>query len=308
MHDAHRAFLVSFALALSAGALACSGGGNAPANAPSTDPSSAGASDAGGAPAVDAASCPMIVVPQPTGSQAFHSLSASVVDTSGAVVSDVPVTVCGFDLCLSGQVSADGSVHVANSEADHPLEHPAFKLGDGVTFAELAYPLPDQTDLALGKTVAVRLPAPAEGAPLVAGASARQGDVVLTMQPGTAIGIDILVYPPDAQGLRVVSVPLVNGPLAIDPSQHLEAVYAMAPQGTTFCPPAALDLPNAPKWSAGTAVEILAHGVDLEQRWAPYAGWAVVANAVVSDDGLRIRTPAGEGLPILSAIGVRKKP
>jgi hypothetical protein len=256
---------------------------------------------------MDAASCAAIPLPPPQGSQAFHSLGATLVDETGAPQADAPVTVCGFDLCLHGKVDSTGAARVANADGDPPLQHPAFKIGDGITFAELAYPLPDQSEVDVGTTVAVRLPSAAEGAALAPGASATSNGVTVTLAPGAAIGFDTLTYGPNARGLRAQPIPLGKPPLAIDPAARIELAYALVPQGTTFCPPAALDLPNTPAWPAGTAVEILAHGIDLEQPWAPYGGWAVVATASVSADGSRIQTPPGGGIPVLATVGLRRK-
>jgi hypothetical protein len=255
---------------------------------------------------VDAASCAVTPLDAPTTTQAFHALSATIVAPSGAALPDAAVTVCGFDVCLIGKVDAAGAATVTNASGS-PMTRPAFKIGDGRTLAELAYPLDDHADFTLGKTVAIPLPDFGAGVALVAGQSATMGDVTMTIAPGAALTFDALLYGKEERGLRVAPIALDHAPLAIDPSARIELAYALAPQGTTFCPPAALDVANVPGWPAGSAVEVLVHGIDLAQRWAPYAGWAVVAPARVTDDARRIRTEAGAGLPVLGAIGLRRK-
>jgi hypothetical protein len=255
---------------------------------------------------VDAAACTRAPAPAPQGAQAFRSLAAAIVDPGGDAVPDAPITVCGFDACLTGKVDAKGSATVTNATGTL-LTRPAFKIGDGLTIAELAYPLGDRADFDFGTTVAIPLPDFAEGVPLAAGASATMAGVTLTIAPGAAVGFDPLLYAPDQRGLRVAPIPLDPPPLAIDPGQNIALAYALTPQGTTFCPAASLDLPNRPGWPAGTEVEILVHGIDLEQRWAPYAGWAVVSPGRVSGDAQRIVTAPGAGVPVLGAIGIRRK-
>jgi hypothetical protein len=285
---------------------------NAPSPGVTPQPSSESPRDAG-APsedaaqgAVDAASCATNPLPAPQGTQAFHSLTASLVDEHGAAQPDVPLTVCGFDVCLNGKVDDAGAARVQNADGGPPMQHPALKIGEGMTFAELAYPLPDHADFDLGTTVAVPLPSAADGVAFAAGSTVTSGDVTLTLAPDTVIAFDLLTYPPDARGLRAKAISLAKAPLAIDPAARLELAYAIVPQGTTFCPPASLELPNSLGWPAGTDVEFLAHGVDLEQRWAPYGGWAVVTTGNVTSDGKRIATAPGHGVPGLFALGVRR--
>jgi hypothetical protein len=268
-----------------------------------------GAGDAGGteAPAPRASTCTATAAPEPTATQAFQSLTARLVDPSGAPATDAPVSVCGFDLCLVGQVDSDGTARVVNAPSGPPLRGPALKIGDGLAFAELAFPLPEQAVLDLGTAVAIRLPDVAQGVPLSPGATATAAGVTLTVAPGAAVTFDAIAYPPDQRGLRAAPIALARPPLAVEPATRIELAYALVPQGTTFCPPAALDLPNTPAWPVATDVEVLVHGVDLAQSWAPYGGWAVVATGRVSDDGARIRTAAGSGLPVLSTIGVRRR-
>jgi hypothetical protein len=289
----------AWALAL----LACSAAPPSSASPPDAGSEGATDTDSGAAPGA----CAATPRPPPTATQSFQSLTAKLVTQLGAPAPTAPVTVCGFDLCITGQVDASGAAHVANAASAPPLLGPALKIGDGLAFAELAYPLPDEPVLDVGTTVAIALADPSRGASLAPGASATAGDVTVVVAPGAEITFDAITYPPDERGLRAAPIPLASPPLAIPASARIELAYALAPQGTTFCPPASLDVANVPAWPAGTAVEVLVHGVDLAQRWAPYAGWAVVATASVSDDGARIRSDPGSGLPVLGAIGLRHK-
>jgi hypothetical protein len=65
-------------------------------------------------------------------------------------------------------------------------------------------------------------------------------------------------------------------------------------------------LPNSAGWQPGTEVEFFLHGLDIEERYAPYGGFAQFAEGEVAADGTSIVTTQG-GLPLLSLVGVRRK-
>lgn len=214
------------------------------------------------------------------------------------------VNVCSFDLCIPGKVDEAGAAKVQNTLTGPGLRRPALTIGDGRSFLEIAYPLADAADQALGPVVAIRLPPVAQGVPIVTGGSTTAGGVTLVTASDTRVDHDELSYAPDQRGLRAVT--LAEVPAAIDPAEHLELIVGLAPQGTTFCPAASASFPNSRGWPAGTDVEILVQGVDLEQRFAPYGGWAKVSNARVTADGKAIVTSPGEGLPVLTVVGLRR--
>ena len=100
---------------------------------------------------------------------------------------------------------------------------------------------------------------------------------------------------------------LVGRPVpGLDAGAGLDAIFALAPVGAVVCPPATLELPNTPGYPAGSEVELLIHGADVEEEWAPYGLWRVVATGRVDDAGERIATIDG-GLPVISAVGVRAR-
>jgi hypothetical protein len=236
--------------------------------------------------------------------QRIGAVSATLLDTSGAPANDLLVQVCGLDLCVNGNTQPSGSASVS---VQAQIKKPAFKYGTGTDFARLAFPLPNAEDIALGTVTAVKLPSFADGAPLVPGKSATSGGVTLELDARTTIDFDSLVYPEASeQTLRVTRILAEHNVQAIDKTLGLDLVFAAAPVETAFCPPAKLSVVNELQWDAGTPVEVFIHGVSVEEQWAPYAGWAKVAEGVVSADGARIETPNG-GLPLLSTFGIRKK-
>jgi hypothetical protein len=85
----------------------------------------------------------------------------------------------------------------------------------------------------------------------------------------------------------------------------LDIVIGTTPKAR-FCPPAALTVPNSLEWPPGTRVEIHHQGVEVDQEWAPYGGWAQVATATVTSDGASILTDADSGIPELGLLGLRR--
>jgi hypothetical protein len=232
--------------------------------------------------------------------QMIASVAATITDVSGAPISDLQVSVTGIDISFPGKTAADGTVTVSPNKN---LKAPAFRYGDGLTYARLLAPLRNPSST-LPSLVTAKFPA--TGAPLAAGASATSGDLTLTIAAGASVLIDELDYDTaDKQALRAVTLPIarlgdVTGGLAFD------LVIAAAPADTFFCPPAAVSVPNTLGWPAGTKVEFLILGGDVSQTWARWGGWAKVSDGQVSDDGASIVTAPGGGLPVLDVIGIRK--
>jgi hypothetical protein len=112
-------------------------------------------------------------------------------------------------------------------------------------------------------------------------------------------------YPEDAdRTFRAAELPLELAPPGLDAGEELDAIFALAPTDATVCPPASIELPNTPGYDAGSEVDILIHGTDVDEGWAPYGGWRVVATGRVDDAGERIETIEG-GLPVIANVGVR---
>ena len=244
---------------------------------------------------------------EPVEAQELASVSATLLDVDGDPVADEVFFVCGVDLCSPpARTGKDGRVTVAPAT---PLveKKPAAKFGEGILTPRFAVLLPRETVIDLGVVHTVRLPALSSGAPLVAGAEATSGGLTLLPSAGTQIKIDQLTYESaEEQSFRAVRLPLDRAPELIDASVGLEVVYGAAPVETRFCPPAKLRIENTEGWAPNTDVEVLLHGVAIEEDFAPYGGWAKVSDARVSADGATIETTS-PGLPVLGAIGLRRK-
>lgn len=236
--------------------------------------------------------------------QRVTAVSAQLVDLDDQPLGLEFVQVCGTDICIQGKSTESGKVLVSPGQ---DMTLPAFKFGEGKTSPRFARLLPNQPNIDFGVVHSVRLPPFGEGAPLVAGKSASAGGLTLTPAASSAIKIDKLTFgEAEEQALRAVQVPIAQATDLIDESLGLELLYAATPTSTQFCPPAALAIENSEGWEPGTAVEVLLHGVEIDEEWAPYGGWAKVSEAVVSDDGTQIETTE-PGLPLLGVLGFRRK-
>jgi hypothetical protein len=229
-------------------------------------------------------------------------VQALIHDPSGATVPQLPIQVCGTDQCTYGSTDAAGKVDVV---LEAKLILPAFKYGDGFDFAELAIQLAaGKQDL--GELVALPLPGYADGAAFPKSGEIRNGDVTLSIDSKTRVVHDTLSYDASELVFRSVPIPVSDSRKALDPSFGFELAYALAPLGTTFCPPAHLSLKNTLHWVAGAAVEVFVQGLNADEEWAPYGTWVKVADGRVSADAATIDTTSG-GITVLSSIAVRLK-
>ena len=296
------------------GAGAAGGGGTAGGTG------AAGQSGAGGA-----ASCaPRASYGGGETSMAGASVTASIVDETGAPVAGQPTYICGLDIC-SAPAATDSAGHVS-IHTTLTMKKPAFKYGDGVSYAELSVPLTTATTdfTAGGKVLALGKLAGKPGAPLAPGSSATSGDVTIAVPLGATVGIDTLVYDTaDSQMFRAVGIPLNNVGPVLDPVEVAGApadfslLYGVGPAETSLCPSAKISvaLPHATAatandlgWLPGTAVEFWVTTTDTAQTYAPYAGWAKMSDGIVSADGSRATTLDGalEGFVFLESFAIRK--
>jgi len=238
-------------------------------------------------------------------SEAFtvEQVGASLRVPSGEPAANLPVQVCGINICKNYNASASGVLNVAPHES---MVLPALKYGDGFDFAELAVPL-TQAKQDLGELVALPLPPFSEGAKFPKSGALSNGDLTLHLASNGSFEHDILTYSDESERVfRSVSVPIAESLQALPSDLGFELAYGVAPLGTTFCPAAQLSLKNTLDWAPGSEVEVFVQGLDVTEKWAPYGTWQLVAEARVSSDGKSIDTTSG-GIPILSSIALRRK-
>ena len=232
-----------------------------------------------------------------------EQVGASLRVPSGAAAANLPVQVCGINICKNYNANASGVLNVAPHES---MVLPALKYGDGFDFAELAVPL-TQAKQDLGELVALPLPPFSEGAKFPKSGALSHGDLTLHLASNGNFEHDILTYSDESERVfRSVPVPIAESLQAMPSDLGFELAYGLAPLGTTFCPAAQLSLKNTLAWDPGSEVEVFVQGLDVAENWAPYGSWQLVAEARVSSDGKSIDTTSG-GIPILSSIALRRK-
>jgi hypothetical protein len=236
-------------------------------------------------------------------------VAATVVDENGIPVPHMLAQACGINLCINGTTDDNGLVVIdTNSEE----QKPAFKYGDGKTHAKFALALSGASpiDVDLGEQRTVTFDAPSSGAELAPGKTASSQGVELRL-PADANPVKPDPFDfdtPDLRKFRAAPVSTQNAPAAVDASLGFGMLYALTPSGTELCPPAALTVPNSANFPPGSPVEVFLHGIEVDEVWAPYGGWAKVSDGAVSADGKTISTSDSGGLPALSVIGVRLAP
>ena len=231
----------------------------------------------------------------------FDVFEGSAVTVDGSPVANEQIQVCGINLCLFGDTDADGNVTV--TQGSDPLDVPLFKIGDGLVRAKIGFPLPD-----VGGTVEVvgtTLELGDSGTAIASGAVADADGIVLTVAADGLVGLNELDYSdPGEDTFRAALVP-ADSLDAVAPGQDFLAIVGLGPHETIFCPPAALEIPNDAGLEPGAAVELVQQGLETGQYFTLYGEWERVALGHVSEDGATIATDDGEGIPILSTIGIR---
>ena len=227
-------------------------------------------------------------------------ISGQLVDEQGEPTSAGLVQICGKDICINAHVGDDGNL--AEDVDDQTLDTPACKFGDGLTWGKLAIPL-GAGDNVLGTLTTPRLPELAEAVPFTPGEAITSGGVTLTLAANARVEIDTLTYEDEAQqGFRAVAL---SEPALTQLGQDFVAGYALSPVETRVCPSPALSLENTANLPAGAALELFVLGLDVSEKWAPYGAWQKVSEGQVTDDGATLEFP--DGLPLLTAIGIREK-
>jgi hypothetical protein len=258
--------------------------------------STAGAGGSGSAPE----SCPAGPGRETTGDAIFiGNVSGRIVDEQGQPTSSGLVQICGKDQCINADVPETGELaqRVMSS-----MVAPACKFGNGKSWGKLAIPLATG-DTDFGTLTTVTLPPFSAGAALEAGKSVSSGGVTLSLSDDARVEIDTLTYEDEREfGFRAARLPEST---LEQLGQGFVLGFALAPVETHICPSPALSIENSTDLPAGTELELFIHGLDVLEAWAPYAGWQKVGEGSVSDDGQTLDFP--EGVPLLTAIGVREK-
>jgi hypothetical protein len=263
----------------------------------------AGDANGGGAgkSSTSAETCPAGTNPHsPPNPLPIGVVSGELVDEQGEPTTAGLVQICGLDVCNNATVGSNGKF-VENVGVS--IDTPACKFGDGFTWAKLAIPLAEG-DSALGTLVTVRLPEHAGAPPLTPGETVSSGGVSLELLASAHVQVNSLDYETEAErGFRAVALPeAALAQLGMD----FEVAFALSPLETRICPSPSLSLENLTELDPGTELELYVLGLDASEELVPYAAWSQVGEGRVSEDGASLRFP--EGVPVLTAIGVKVKP
>lgn len=148
------------------------------------------------------------------------------------------------------------------------------------------------------------MPEYADSVALTPGTTVTSGGVTLTLADDAQVVVNKLDYETaEQQGLRAAALPVET---LTRLGQDFVVAYALSPLEARICPSPALSLENRPQLQPGTALELYLLGLDVEESWAPYGHWQHIGDGVVSDDGQSLEF--ADGLPLLTAIGVKVKP
>jgi hypothetical protein len=232
------------------------------------------------------------------------SVQAELVNASGGPVAGQDLLVCGYNLCsLPGKTDAQGSAHFFLCQA---MATPALKFLGGASYVSFAAAI-TQTDTAFAPITLVPLPATGPAFP-PAGGTVTSGSATLSVAAGAVTFDPTQPSDPSLQVFLAAPVDVAKIPVPLPASLGITEVWGLAPVNATLTPPATLTIPNTPAWPAGSKVDFYMNGAESEAMTpVPYGGWGAVGTGTVSQDGATITTDtgSGNGIPVLSMVGVR---
>lgn len=272
--------------------------------APAPTPGAAGDTSDGGTPSTQVASCPagpqQNAAPTPLD---IGTVTAQFVDEQGKPALVGRVQVCGIDICRDATANTSDSGKLVKVMAE-ALDAPACKFGDGLDWAELLVPV-TAGDNDLGTLMTARLPDLASAERFEPGQSVSSNGMTLSLDASAQIKVNSLDYETDEQQQSFRAVELPKAALE-QLQQDFVVGFGLSPLDTVICPSPAITLNNSAKLAPGTPLELYLLGLNASGRWVAYGSWQKVGEGRVSDDGETLEFP--DGVPVLSAIGVRVKP
>ena len=236
-----------------------------------------------------------------------ETVQASLVDANGGPVPGQPLLVCGDNLCsLPGPTDSQGTAQFFLCEQ---MVLPALKFIGGPSYVSFASGITQENTTFAPITL---IPLPSTGAAFpTSGGPVTSGPVTLQVAAG-AVTFDPS-QPTDAstQSFRAAQVDVTKVPVPLPAALGIRAVWGLAPVNATLTPPGMLTIPNSEGWAAGSKVDFYMNGVEPAAGVAvPYGAWGPVGTGTVSQDGTTIVTDtgSGNGLPVLSMVGVALHP
>jgi len=285
---------------------ACSSGSTS--GAAGTKDSGAGGADTGdtqdagdeGAPSCDQG-CPATMLANAT---CVATVQASLVDATGAPAAGLNLLVCGDNLCsLPGKTDSHGATQFFLCEQ---MVLPALKFIAGPDYVSFATAVTQQ-NATFAPITLVPLPPTGAAFPTAAG-QVTSGPITLQVAAGAVTFDPSQANDPDTQSFRAAQVDVAKVPAALPTSLSLGVIWGLAPVNATLTPPGTLTIPNTESWPAGSKVDFYMNGVEpVAGVVVPYGAWGPVGTGTVSQDAMTISTDTGpgNGLPVLSMVGVR---
>ncbi|RJO65903.1 MAG: hypothetical protein C4523_14825 [Myxococcales bacterium] len=253
---------------------------------------------------------------------AVQSVSGLVSDENGAPLKGVSALLCVYNIdgssaCLSPVRSNTAGQYIAYvPEARRCVDHLALRFlkSDDLDLAPLACPVA----LGLGGEIVIEEPARLAKA----GPTARDplGDPTAAHRL-TANGVELSLVPEKMAlydiayediDLLVWDAARYGWPCFVDSADPPDGLVAFAPEVAADDPDAAhLAFPNTAGLDAGTLADLYLLGGVSTYTWdethIEEGQWARIGEARVSDDGLRIETLVGQGLPALTWAGWKRR-
>ena len=258
----------------------------------------------------DAGACVGMVGTASTGEACVTAVRGVVHDTLGTPLPGLPITFCG-PACFYTTTGVDGAFEI----------HPGLVIDAAIytlqihgrpSYGSLYVPPPAGLNGVIDFGAALRLPAYRdEGRSLpdpALGGTVKAGDVALTVPPGTSFQFS----PEDVElgnlgsRLRAADVPLAQAPPGAV-AAGVVALWALAPFDLASTKRMSVRVVNVAHLPAGTAVDFVGLGDSVYTPPLNGGLWQVVAAGHVTADGASVVTDPGEGLFVLTWIGVRAR-
>ena len=261
-------------------------------------------------------------VDHPAGAVCVHQIRGKVVAQDGTALPSVIVSVCG-SVCYFSRTGDDGYFVAHVGELIVPARFQVLVHGrpdyassyTRLTVAPIGLNMEMPAPLAVPKYDATGPIMPADGAPA---ATVTAGDVTLSIPGGTELDLDVEDVANGDEGRRFRSVKWTSAtPPDFVAGENVLQLYALAPFAAKTCTKRPCDdtnlvkmavtLPNATSLTAGTVVEFITLGTDLYGPPVTIGQLLVAGTGKVSADGKTITSDPGEGITVMSFVGVRVK-
>ena len=147
------------------------------------------------------------------------NVTGTVLDQAGQPAADMPVDVCGTDLCQFGLTQANGTFSTDSN--DNMIKDVRMLYGSGKTFAKMGARIPgcDANSCAspdMGQFNTIRFPDFPQGVDMAPGMDVTQGGVTLSIPADACLSHDLLLYEAGEEVMRAVVLDYDPGPSPLE--------------------------------------------------------------------------------------------